>query len=453
MNITKENTDELNALLTIELEKSDYEENVANVLKDYKKKARIDGFRPGKVPMGLINKMYRKQVLVDEVNKLVTDSLYKYISEEKLNVLGDPLPNEEKAPEIDWEEETGFKFVFDLGLAPELDITINGKDKIPSYQIEVDDDMINKYVDHYTQQFGKMEDCEVSDEKSVIRANIRQLVSEGNVMEEGIAVDDCAMSIEIIKDDAIKAQMVGLKENDTVKIDLRKAYPNDTELSQLLQIDKEKAAEVTGEFEITILKITTFVKAELDQDLFDRAFGEDNIKSEEEFRAKISEEASKALVRDSEFRFKIDAKEKMVAKFKADLPEEFLKRWVLAANKGKFTKEQIDEDFPKFAEDLKWQLIKDHIAKSQEIELTEEDIKQGAADEARRMFAQYGMANVPDEQLAGFADTILKKDEDRKRIIETKYEDKIVDYIKSVAKVEEKSISLDKFNKLFDEKK
>lgn len=448
MNITKENTDELNAVLTIELEKNDYEEKVANVLKDYKKQARIDGFRPGKVPMGIINKMYRKPVLVEEINKLVSESLYNYIKDENLNVLGDPLPNEEKAQEIDWEEETGFKFVFDLGLAPEFEITINGKDKIPFYQIEVDDEMINKYVDHYCQQFGKMEDQEVSDEKSVVRANIRQLDTE-----DGISVDDCAMSIEIIKDEAIKTQMIGLKENDTVKIDLRKAYPNDTELSQLLQIDKEKAAEVQGEFEITIVKITTFVKAEVNQDLFDRAFGEAEIKSEEEFRAKISEEAAKALVRDSEFRFKIDTKEKMIKKFKGDLPEEFLKRWVLKANQGKFTQEQIDEDFPKFAEDLKWQLIKDNVAKSQEMELTEEDIKQGAADEARRMFAQYGMANVPDEQLAGFAETILKKDEDRKRIIETKFEDKIVDYIKSVAKVEEKTISLEKFNKLFEANK
>ena len=447
MNIKKENTDELNAVLTIELEKEDYEDKVANVLKDYKKKARIDGFRPGKVPMGIVNKLYRKPVLVEEVNKVVSESLYKYITDEKLNILGDPLPNEEHTVDIDWDNETGFKFVFDLGIAPEVDITINGRDKIPSYTIEVDDDMINKYVDHYCQQFGKMDKQEVTEEKSVVRANIRQLE-----VEEGISVDDCAMSVEIIKDDKIKKSMVGLKVNDTLKIDLRKAYPNDTELSQLLQISKEQAAEVTGDFEITVTDITTFVKAEVNQELFDRAFGEANIKTEEEFRAKIAEEASKALVRDSEFRFKIDTKEKLVGKFSANLPVEFLKRWILKVNEGKFTQEQIDEDFDKFAEDLKWQLIKDHIAKSQEMELTEDDIKEGAKDEARRMFAQYGMANVPDEQLDGFAATILQKNEDRKRIIEAKYEDKIVDYIKSVAKVEEKSISLDKFNKLFEQK-
>ncbi len=450
MNITKQTIDELNAVLSINLEKEDYEGRVKTVLEDYRKKARIDGFRPGKVPMGLISKMYRKPVLVEEVNKLVSESVSKYLVEEKLNILGEPLPHKGERKPIDWDHDSEFEFKFDLGIAPEVNINVTPKDKIPLYTIKVDDKLVNKYIEGYAQRFGELESVDKMIDKALIKVKIRELDPDGEPVEKGIHIDDATLSVEQIKDDRIKKTVLSSKKNDVLTIDLKKAYSNDTELSTILKIDKSEVADLSQNFEITIQDISLFRNAEVNQTLFDKVFGEGIVKSEKEFREKIAEEAKKNLIRDSEYRFAVDAKEILLKKFKSPLPNDFLKRWLIMINEGKFSMEQIEKEYDHFENDLKWQLIKDKLVDEHKLEVDDEDMKHAAKDVARLQFAQYGMSNVPDEHLEEFSKRILASQEDRNKLKTRVVEDKVIQFVKSTAKVEIKEISSEKFNKLFE---
>ncbi|MGD2033526.1 MAG: trigger factor [Bacteroidales bacterium] len=450
MNINKENIDDLNAVLSVSLGKEDYEQRVQNVLEDYRKKARMDGFRPGKVPFGLIKKMYRKPVLVDEVNKLVSESISKYLVEQKLNILGEPLPHTGEMKSIDWDNDTEFEFKFDLGMAPEFELNISSKDKIPLYTIKVDNKLIDKYIESYSQRFGELESTEKMTDKAMVKAEIRELTPEGTPAEEGIHVDETTFSVELIKDDRIKKNVLAAKKGDVLILDLKKAYPNDTELAGMLKTDKSKVAGLSPDFEVTIKDISVFRHAEVNQALFDNVYGKGTITTEKEFREKIAEEAKKGLANDSEYRFGIDAKEALLRKFKSNLPNDFLKRWLLMINEGKFDKEQIEKEYDHFEEDLKWQLIKDKIVRDNNIEVTEEDLKQAAKGVARMQFAQYGMANVPDEHLEEFSKRMLSSQEDRNKLRTRVVEDKVINFVRTTVKVDNKEISSEKFNKLFE---
>jgi trigger factor len=450
MNITRENIDNLNAVVSISLEKADYESRVNEVLKDYRKKARIDGFRPGKVPFGLINKMYRKPVLVEEINKLVSESISKYLLEEKLNILGEPLPHEGEVNTIDWDNDENFEFKFDLGLAPELDVKISPKDKYPYYIVQADKALIDKYVEGYSQRFGDFNSVDAAGEKDMLKVEISQLDEKDQLFETGINVEEATLSIELAKDEKVRKQLLSAVKGSALIVDLKKAYPSEAELSGLLKIDKEKVGDLTGNFRLIIRDITRFEPAKIDQELFDKIFGPGTVKSEEEFRTKIAEEAKRGLKQDSEYRFRIDVKEALIKKTKFDLPVAFLKRWLLAINEGKFTMEQIEKDFDSFSADLKWQLIKDKISEENNIEVSEDELKAGAREMARAQFAQYGMANVADEHLDHFAKQILQKKEDRNNIHTKVVENKVIEYIRSMVKIDEKEVSTDKFNKLFE---
>ena len=452
MNITRENADELNAVLKLELTKEDYEERVNTVLKDYKKKANIPGFRPGKVPMGMIQKMYGKPVLAEEINKLVSESLSKYLVDEKLNILGEPLPHEGDIKPVDFDNDSEFEFKFDVAIAPEFELKLSAKDKVPFYSIKIDDELIDKYADNYTQRFGEFSHVDVIEEKDVLTTKIVQVDDKGEVLDGGLFVDEARLATDVIKDEKIKKQVLAAKKGDELIFDLKKAYPNDTEIAALLKIKAEEAANVSGDFKITVNEIQRFNKAELNQELFDKVYGEGTVKSIEEFRAKLAEEAKNNLKNDIEFRFKLDVKESLAKKFKKDLPEAFLKRWLIAVNEGKFTAEDIDKDFDKFTEDLKWQLIKDKVAKENNIEIKPEDIKAAAIENARMQFAYYGMASVPDEHLEQFAQRTLDNQEEVRKLHEGKMEDLVVAKIKESIKVDEKEISMEKFNKLFEQK-
>jgi trigger factor len=321
MNITRENVDELNAVLKLELVKEDYEERVNSVLKDYKKKANIPGFRPGKVPFGMIQKMYGKPVLVEELNKLVSESLSKYLVEEKLNILGEPLPHDGENKPMDFDKDTEFEFMFDLGLAPEFDLKLSSKDKVPFYNIKVDDEMIDKYVDNYTQRFGEMVHVDSIEEKDVLTAKIVQLDENDKILEGGIFVEEARMATDVIADKNIKKTVLAAKKGDELVFDLKKAYPNDTEIAALLKIKAEEVSNVSGNFKVTVEEIQRFNKAEVNQALFDKIYGEGNVKSVEEFRAKISDEASVNLKNDSEYRFKVDTKEILVKNLRRIYPK------------------------------------------------------------------------------------------------------------------------------------
>ena len=453
MNITRENIDNLNAVLKIEIEKSDYEDRVKKILADYRKKAVIKGFRPGKVPAGMINKMYGKPVLVDEVNKLLSESVANYIKDENLNILGEPLPSENDQKHIDWDSDDVFEFKIDVALVPEFELKLTNKDKIPYYEIKVDDKLIETYTDSYQRRFGQMIPADKLQEKEMFKASLQQLDAVGNIDEEGITHDEGVLSLDRIQDDTIKKELTGAKVGDVINLNIKKALQNDTEISSLLHIKKEEVEELSPEFQLIIKEITKFEKAIVNQELFDKVYGEGNVKSEEEFYTRIKEEIKTNLAQESDYKFRMDAKNELIKKHEFELPTEFLKRWLLASNEGKVSKEDLEKDFGGFEEDLKWQLIKNKISKENELKVSEEEIKDFAREVARGQYRQYGLSDVPDEHLDNFVTEILSRDEERRKIVERKHEDKVVDHVKETVKLDKKEISSEKFKKLVEENK
>jgi trigger factor len=450
MNITKENTDALNAVLKIRIEEADYTERVDEVLKDYRKKAQMDGFRPGKVPAGLIRKMYLKPVMAEEINKLISESIANYLKEEKINILGEPLPSEEQPAEIDWDTQKEFEFAFDLGLAPELDISLTQKDKIPMYEIQLDKKMIDETKESYSRRMGQMVPVEQIEGAELVKGDLMQIGKDGNPVDGGIFTADAQISVEVIKDEKIKTSFMARQVDDTVDFDVRRAFPNETEISSLLKIDKETVPEIVPTFRMHIKEITKFQAAEINQEMWDLLYGKDEVKSDAEFEDKIKEELRSALSKDSEYRFGIDAKKMMLKKLKFDLPVEFLKRWLVIVNEGKFTAEQIDEDFPKFEDDLKWQLIRDQLVKDQEIKVEAEEVKAQAKEIARLQFQQYGMMNIPEENLENYAAEMLKNEDEIRKATEKILDNKVIDFLRDTVKVDNKQITVEKFNKLFE---
>ena len=451
MNISKENIEGLTSVIKVTVSKDDYESKVSDVLKDYRKKVNMPGFRPGKVPMGLVKKMYGKAILVDEVNKLVSESISKFIQDEKLDLLGEPLPSDNQEV-IDFDTQDEFEFFFDIAEAPEFELSLNKKDKVAYNKIAVTDEMLEQQIKSTTSRFGKQESIEQPTETALLKVNLVQLDQDGNELEDGIKAEDSVMSMSVVKDEDIKKLLMEAKTGDTIVINPRKAFPDDTELSYLLKIEKEDAAGVDGDFKLTINDITDFKDPELTQDVFDQIYGKDVVKTEDEFNAKVKEELENQLAMDSDYLFFLDAKKKLVAKFKEELPEEFLKRWILATNRDndKLTPEKIEEEMPLFIEDLKWQLIKNKLIKDNEIKLEDNDILDYAKKSARMQFAQYGLSNVPDEHIENYAHDMLKNEEQQRQVIDGAMHDKLINFIKEAVKLDEKEVTRDEFNKLIE---
>jgi trigger factor len=445
MNITKENIDDLNAILRVEIIKADYEENIEKVLRDYRKKANVKGFRPGMVPIGLVKKMYGKAVKLDEVNKLVSDSVHKYLHDEKVEILGDPLPKTDEQDLIDFDTQSDFTFTFELGLTPQFEIKLSKKNKVNQYQITVDEKMKNDYVSNYTRRYGEFKLAEKTEDKDMLKGNIAGL-DESN---EGLKAENTTISIDIMKDEKIKKHFIGKKIDDEIDFDLRKALPNDFEIAGILNKKKEEVADVNGKFRFIIKEIKRFEPAEIGQDLFNKVYGEGVVNSEEEFLNRIEEEIVNSLKKESDYKVMLDVKKLALEKTDFSLPEDFLKKWLLRVNE-KTTGEQIEKEFESFRSDLKWQLIRNKIAKENEIKITEEDLLAEASNITRYQFQQYGLFYATDEQIGNYAKEMLKREEDAKRIAEKILEEKAIDKLKEVVKLEEKKISAEDFNKLFE---
>lgn len=450
MNVTRENIDALNASITVKIEKSDYEQRVDNILKDYKKKARIDGFRPGKVPMGMIKKFYYKPTLAEEVNKILSESLSKYLVDEKLNILGEPLPSENEQTNIDWDSDSEFSFKFDIGMSPEIDFSVSPKDKFPFYKIKIDDEMRSKFIENHARRFGSFEERDAVNDKAFIKVSAQEVDDTGQAVENGITAEESSIALEYFKDDYSKKLLLEKKTGDKIVLDIQKAFPNEADLAGFLNVKKEELPAIKNKFELTIKTISEFVPAEVNQELYDKIYGEGEIKSEEEFHTKIDEEASAELINQSLWKFNTDVKEAYLKKIKADFPEAFLKRWLMAVDKEKNTPEVVDKDFPNFIEDLKWQLIKDKIAKDADLKVSEEEAKETAKQFARYQYMQYGMAQIPEEYLDNYANELMKRDDERRRFYERKMEEKVFAYVKETAKIDEKEISSEKFNKMVE---
>ncbi|HEY9123847.1 MAG TPA: trigger factor [Bacteroidales bacterium] len=448
MNISKQNVDELNAKIKLSFGKEDYEEKVKKSLNDYRKKINMPGFRPGHVPMGLVEKMYRKPVLIEEVNKLISESLYNYIKEQNLDILGDPIPSETDNKTIDFDNNTEFEFTFDIALTPSFEISWTKKDKITSYTIPADDTAINKQIEYYARRFGKFVTAEVAEKESSITGNLAEVDEKGNLVENGHVAEGVTIYLDLAKDDAEINAFIGAKVGDIVKFDIKKAFPNNVELANLLKVEKHEVDAAPSHFQMTIGAISKFESAAVEQDLFDKVYKAGEVKSEEEFRAKIKDEVENFNKMQVKYRFANDAKKLLTEKVNFSLPEEFLKRWLLSTNEGKITKEQIEQEFPMFAEGLKWQIIKNKISKDNGFKVEETEIKEMAKEEIRIQFLNYGITNMDDEHLEYFIAENMKKEESVRRYVTNVIEQKVVDYVRQNATVEEKEISQDEYAKL-----
>jgi trigger factor len=449
MNITRENIDDLNAVLTVKIGKPDYEEKVETVLKDYRKKANIKGFRPGMVPIGMIRKIYGKAVRFDEINKAVAENIQKYLTDEKLEILGDPLPKTDEQNLIDIDNQVDFSFSFEVGLAPAIELTLSKDDKVTRYEIIIDEKMKKDYLDNYTRRYGELRKAETTGEKDVVKGRIEALDAEGQPLAEGHSAEDTSLAIDIIRDEALKNLFIGKVINDVIDFDIRKAFPNDNEIGGILRMKKEDAANVAGNFRFTVNDISRFHPAEVNKELFDRIYGEGVIATEEDFMKKIEEEIAENLKKESEYKLMMDVKELALKSTGIQLPEEFLKKWLLKTNENT-TQELIDKEFDSFTKDLRWQLIKNKVARDNQIKITEEELLKQAEDITRYQFRQYGLFYATDEQITNYAKETLKKEDDAKRIADKILEDKTIKLLEEKVTVEAGSVTVDEFNKLFE---
>ena len=451
MNVSLQNIDKVSALLTVKLEKADYQPQVDKSLKNIRQKAQVPGFRPGMVPMSLVKKMYGKSVIADEVNKLLSEKVYEYIKENNVNILGEPMPNEEKQPDIDFDTMEEFEFVFDIALAPEFKAEVSSQDKVDYYTIEVTDEMVENQIKAYTQRNGKYEQVEAYEENDMLKGLLAELDEEGNTKEGGIQVEGAVMMPSYMKNDEQKAIFANAKVNDVLVFNPDAAYEgNAVEIASLLKIDKEAAAEVKSNFSFQVEEITRFVAGELNQELFDQAFGEGVVKTEEEFRAKVKESIAAQFVADSDYKFLIDVRKVLADKVgKLEFPDALLKRVMLMNNKDK-GEEFVNENYDKSIEELTWHLIKEQLVKENDIKVEQDDVINMAKEATKAQFAQYGMLSIPDDVLDNYAQEMLKKKETINNLVSRVVEVKLAAALKAQVTLENKSVSMEEFNKMFE---
>lgn len=454
MNISFEAPDKINGLMTITLEKDDYQGEVEKTLKDYRKRANVPGFRPGMTPMGLIKRQYGAAVKVDVVNKMLGEKLYEYVRENKIQMLGEPLPSD-KQETLDFEGDAPLTFKFDIAVAPEFEAKLSGKDKIDYYNITVDDKLIDQQVEMYQQRAGHYDKVEAYDaeQRDMLKGDLRELDADGNVKEGGITVVDAVLMPQYMKVDDQKKLFDGAKLGDIITWNPRKAYPeSDVEVSSLLKIQKEDVKDHEGDFTYQITEISRYVKAEVNQELFDQTFGEGNVKDEKEFRQKISDMISQQFKSDSDYKFLLDVRKHMEKKVgKLESPEALLKRVMLNNNKDKGEK-FVEENFEASIKELGWHLIKEQLVAAQNIKVEDDDLKAVAKEVARAQFAQYGMSNVPEEYLDNYAAEMLKKRENVDGLVDRAVDVKLTAALKDVVKLNEKDITLEDFQKMLQEK-
>ena len=420
--------------LIVKIEKADAQDKKKKALNEYRKKAEIRGFRKGMAPMSLIEKMHGVQALVESVNQMISEAINNHIEENKLNILGEPLPNEEKQKSIDWENDESYEFVFDIALAPKVEFTLDSNDKIVLYNVTVSDEAKKTYKSNMLKQCGKLENTDEVKEEDFIIADLEQ----GETKIEGTYI-----TLRQIENKTNKKKFIGKKPGESFEVDVHKTFSNETDRAALLKVKKEELATVEPMWKVTIKEVKTFVEAEQNQDLYDRIFGEGNVKSEAEFDAKIEERLAQEYKQEADFRFVLDAREYLLNKTNIELPEEFMKKWLFTINEGKFTMEDIEKDFALFCKDFRWQMISQYIMREQKMEITREEVLAVAKQMAKYQFAMYGLNDVPQEQLDHYAESILANEKEGRRIVEKTEQDKVIGYVKSVVTLEEKAISIE----------
>ena len=449
MNVSMQNVDKVSALLTVNIEKADYQERVEKVLKKYRQQVNMPGFRKGMVPMSLINKQFGKSAMAEEVDKLMQDAVNNYIRENKVNMLGMPLPNEEKMQTIDFDTQENFEFVFDIALAPEFKAEVSEQDAIDFYTITVSDEMVNSQVDMYAQRAAKYEKVEDYQDRDMVKGLLAELDENGNTKEGGVQVEGAVMMPSYMKNDEQKAIFANAKVNDVLVFNPNAAFEgNEAELSSLLKIKREEVAEMKSNFSFQIEEITRAVPAALTQELFDQVFGEGAVSSEEEFRGKIKEGIAAQFLADSNYKFLLDARTYLMNKVgKLEFPDALLKKIMLMNNEDK-GESFVEENYEKSLEELTWHLIKEQLVEAFGIKIEEADVLAIAKENTRMQFAQYGMMSIPEEMLENYAKEMLKKKENVEGLVNRAVESKLAAALKEKAALNNKEVSMEEFNNL-----
>ena len=454
MNISFENPDKVNGVLTLTIEKDDYQAEVDKTLKDYRKKANVPGFRVGQAPIGLIKRQFGASVKADVVNKLIGKNLNDYIKDNNIDMLGEPLANANQVPQ-DLEADGPYTFIFDIAVAPEFKIELTADDSIDYYDIDVDDKLVSQQVEMFQSRAGHYDKVEEYDgsQNDMLKGDLRELDADGNAKEDGIVVEAAVLMPEYIKVDDQRALFDGAKLGSVITFNPKKAYPeSNAEIKSLLKIDDAKAEELTSDFTFLVTEISRYTKAEVNQELFDQIYGKDNVKDEADFRQKIAEGIKNQLKSDTDYKFLLDVRAYAENKVgELTFPNELLKRIMLNNNQEK-GEAFVNEHFDASIKELKWSLIKNQLVKAAEIKIEDADVKAVAVEAARIQFAQYGMNNIPEEYLEKYANDMLKDKNYIDNLVERAIDVKLADAVKKVVKLYQKTISLDDFNKMMQEK-
>jgi trigger factor len=450
MKITQSKVKKMISTLTVEVSESDYIESVTNVLKKYRKDAVVPGFRKGKTPMSIIEKQYKTSIVVDEVNKMLQDNLYKHITDNKIRVLGSPLPK--SSVEIDWVNNVDFVFEYEIGLAPEFDVKISSKDKLTYYNIKADTKLVDGYCNDIAKKYGKMSNPNESIDGDLVFCSINQLDVNGEVMINGIS-NEATVSMDVIEDKKVKKKFIGLKSGDQLTLNVMSVFLNHSDLSAMLKITHDQLHALTSDsFEFTVKQINRLSPAEFNKELFDKVYSDGSVTNVKEFKQKVTEEAEKSFVVESDRMLKNDVVLYLVKKVKLEMPDEFLKRWLVQASEKPLTLEQVESDYHMYSKSLKWQLLENKILETNEVKVNNEDLLIFTKELVEKQMMQYGQASSDEKQILDIAENILKNEDERKKISEQLFDEKTLSIYKKSFKLNEKSISYDDFVKLATEK-
>ena len=441
MNIIKEARENQTAIIKITVSEADYAAEVDKKLREYKRKANIPGFRPGMVPMGIINKMYRKGVVAETAYKMASDNCFAYIEKEGIDYMGDVMPSDEQGA-FDFDNNTEHEFIFEVGLAPVVDMELTEKDKVTRYKIKIDEEMRSGYRSQFLRTYGKLVDVDVVEKDEAVMCTL----DNGEIKTDDAYVGLISMS------DEERKPYIGKKVGDQMVVNVNELYKSEQQRASVLGVKENELANIKPEFNLTITKIRKYADPEMNEEFFKLAFPAGDVKSAEEFEKMIDTKLEAELKKESDYVFTQTLREYLVEKANLTLPEDFLKRWLLAINEGKFTMEEIEKDFAPFAEMMKWSAVQKHFAKKLSVEVKSEDMQAEAKAYAAAQFAQYGMMNVADEMLTNYAQQILSNKDEANKLIEKVYEAKVVEAVTPLVKVSNKSVTIAELNKILAKK-
>lgn len=443
MNITKKDIDSLNAEITISVTPADYEPKVKEGIKKVQRQAAMPGFRPGKVPEGMIKKQYGTQIMVDEINKLLNDSIYKFIEENKLDILGNPLPKQDTP--VDFENQTNFEFTYQIGLAPQFDVQLSNSVSFNYKTVKIDDELVEKYVKDVRRNYGKPVNPDVASEKDVVFVDINELDETGAIKAGGV-FKSTSIGLDRMKNEPAKAKLIGVKKDDKIVVNANDLYETALDKSVSLGIDKEVAESFNSNLQLTVKNIARLEDADLDQDLFDKIYGPGTVTTEEEFRNKIKHELGLMFQVDADRFLQQEIEKTLVDKLGLALPDSFLKRWLMAVNEKPITEEQLEKEYPMYAKSMQWKLIENKIIKNNNIVVSPEEATDEAKAYIRSEYAKYGQ-QASEEEVNKIAATLLSKEKEAQKIFENMYTRKVLDLVKSTCSLNTKEVSYDDFFK------